>query len=405
MRATMRPATRRLLSLATAVAAALLPGACRQDEEPVGPGRDRVVVHAVLDPAVTQHVLLLERGLSGATAVDTTLSYDSTDAVVSRGAVPVSGARVVVASENGDSAVAIEDLAVRGDGKGAGMYRFWNAAGEPEPGDSAVAIVPGRRYALRIETAAGETVRGETTVPTVQPATPTARFTPFERASDSVFVWWNPVPGAARYALRIESPRGPFRVFVDSAEYLIAGTLRNTSATNLPPVFVPGFVQRVTVGAVDRNYLDWYRSSSDPYTGAGLVSHLEGALGVFGSHVMVSSARLTVTDPLDDPIEGDWDRVSAPGPTVPDRMRIYIDFVDRGTIRLSGNWARGTGVPTVLPGLLGDEGTVRTTIALLAGQSARDTLDVMILRHDANRLTGTMRSTGEQVEFARRLTP
>ena len=183
---------------------------------------------------------------------------------------------------------------------------------------------------------------------------------------------------------------------------IIASLLRNTSAVNLPFVFVPGFVQRVTVGAVDRNFFDWYRSSSDPYTGSGLVSHLDGALGVFGAHVPVSSARLTVTAPLRDPIEGDWDRVSAPAPTVPDRMRIYIDFIDRGTIRLSGNWARGGGV-VVPPGLLGDEGPVRTTIALLAGQSARDTAEVLILRHEANRLRGTLRSTGQQVEFARRI--
>ena len=383
------------------LALALLPAACRQDAEPVAPGRDRVVVHAVLDPSVTEHVVLLERSLSGSTGADTTLPYDSTDAVVSRGARPVSGARVVIASATGDSAVLVEDVARRGDGKGAGMYRFWNRAIEPAAADSAIAVVPGGRYELRVTTAEGETVRGTTVVPTVQPAAPAPGFRPFERGGDSIYVWWDPVPGAARYVLRVESPRGPFRLFVDSTEYLVAGSLRNTSAVNLPYVFVPGFVQRVTVGAVDRNFFDWYRSSSDPYTGSGLVSHLDGALGVFGAHVPVTSTRLTVTAPFRDPIEGDWDRVSAPGATVPDRMRIHIDFIDRGTIWLSGNWARGGGTP-VPPGLLGDQGPLRTTIALLAGQSARDTAEVLILRHEANRLRGTVRSTGQEVEFARR---
>jgi len=151
-----------------AAAALLALAGCTLDEEPTAPGRDQLVVHLVLNPQHLDHVLLLERTLSGRETIDSTLAWDSTDAVVSRGGVPVTGATVVITSETGDSAVAVEDLARRGDGRGAGMYRFRNLVADEQPGDSIVAVVPGARYTLRIETPDGETVRGETVVPTAQ---------------------------------------------------------------------------------------------------------------------------------------------------------------------------------------------------------------------------------------------
>ena len=386
-----------------AAAALLVLAGCTLDEEPTAPGRDRLVVHLVLNPQHLDHVLLLERTLSGRETPDSTLAFDSTDAVVSRGGVPVTGATVVITSETGDSAVAVEDFARRGDGKGAGMYRFRNLAADQQPGDSIVAIVPGARYTLRIETPDGETVRGETVVPTAQFEQPPASGLPFNRDRDSVFVYWDPVPGAARYSVHVDGARGPFQLFVDSTEYLVAGTLRNTDAIGLPAVFYPGFVQRVTVGAVDRNFFDYYRSANDPYTGGGLISHLDGALGVFGAYVLVHADRLAVVEDFgDEPYEADYVRAVpfARTPGIPDRFRLYHESTEGASRRFTGNW-QGLGTGTPSPGVLAETSDILNfRVVLLAGQSARDTLSVLHLRDNgAGRLVGRVGESGPNVEF------
>ena len=384
----------------------LVSGGCTQDKVPTAQGADAIVVHGVLNPGVHDQVILLERTLSGRTAADSSLRYDSLDAVVSRGATPVSGARVVVATD-GDTVVAVEDLARRGDGKGAGMYRF---VSEPRDSassaDTALLVRPGGHYTLRIETTDGATITGETTVPSATPVRVATTFHPFHRDRDSIFVYWNPIPGAARYLLRIDTPRGAFTQFVDSAEYLIAGPLRNTGLPGLPAVFVPGFVQPVTIGAVDRNYFDWYRTANDPFTGSGLVSHLHGALGVFGAYVMVNASALSVTQDFTDPVlEGDWDRVSPYVAGVPNSFRLFIESNAGHQRRLSGFWSSfATGFPP--PGVLGTtDDLLHVTLALLKGQSARDTAAVLDLRPTPNHLVGHVRATGDSVDFIHRGAP
>ena len=379
----------------------LLAGGCKLDREPVAAGRDQLVVHAVLNPAPQHQLILLERTLTGRAAIDTTLHYDSLDAVVSRGGIPVSGATVVVVGADGDSAVALEDAVRRTDGRGRGMYRFENVQRDPEPGDTSLHVVPGGRYELHITTADGATVRGTTVVPGAQPVPPATTFVPFDRDEDSVFVWWDDVPQAARYQLRIESPRGPFHLFVDSTEYLIAGGLRNTDVGGLPNVFFPGFVQQVTIGAVDRNFYDYYRTANDPFTGSGLVTHLDGALGVFGSYVMIRSSQLTVIAPdTNELIEGPYHRLSASYAGAPEIVQLYTESASGQTTRLSGNWRNGsTGFPP--PGVLGTFDGFHVTLALLRGQSARDTAAVIDAHYvpQTRTIIGTDRATGSAVQF------
>ena len=66
-------------------------------------------------------------------------------------------------SSSGDSAVLVEDVVSRGDGKGAGVYRFRNA---PKTNDQAdwLLVSPGERYTLRVETPDGSVVTGSMVV-------------------------------------------------------------------------------------------------------------------------------------------------------------------------------------------------------------------------------------------------
>jgi hypothetical protein len=377
--------------------------ACEFDEKTIGVGERQVIVHAVLDPTPFTQVILVEELLSGRVQIGES-TPDSADPIVSGGGVPISGARVVVTAASGDSAVAVEDVTVRGDGKGAGVYRFRNATktmGQPDW----MAVTPGERYALRVETPDGVVVTGQTIVPNTQPTlfNPSAR--PFNRDRDSLFLQWGDTPQAHRYAIRVDSPRGPLLVFVDSLEYLVAGTVRNFFTEGLPATFVPGFRQTITVGAVDVGYYDYFRSQNNPLTGSGLINHLQGGRGVFGSYVMMRGQTVNVTADIDDPLEAPYQRFAGPASTTPSSFTLYVEpGSTSGTRQVSGSWASSFGQTS--SGLIGTlDSQSRLTLALLRGQFADDTVDVLELTWDGLALLGTLRSTGERVDYRRAALP
>ena len=51
---------------------------------------------------------------------------------------------------------------------------------------------------------------------------------------------------------------------------------------------------QLAVIAVDENYFDYYHRTSDFTTATGLVMHLEGGIGVFGSVVTVATRTIVV---------------------------------------------------------------------------------------------------------------
>jgi hypothetical protein len=366
--------------------------ACESDERAVGPGREQPVVHAVLDPGRFEQSILLERTLTGRVAFDEEARVDPLDPIVSGGGTPISGARVVVYAPGGDSVVAVEEITRRTDGRGAGVYRVLNHSPFPDdPPGPYLPLEPGGRYALRIETPDGETVTGETILPGTTGGGSIPVVTVFNRDHDSLFVNWTEVPSTSRYALRIDTPFGPYTLFVDSLEYLISGGLRNTDAERFPRVFLPGFTQNVSVAAVDRNFYDYYRSFSDPFTGAGQLNTVRGGLGLFGASVRVRQLALRVVADIDDPVEGAWlrdPRGTAGG--APQRLELYVDTRAGAVEQITGNWRRGT--ETVAPGLLGTLENGRLTVALLAGQSLADTVDVFTARVDGPVIEGTFRA-------------
>jgi hypothetical protein len=251
-----------------------------------------------------------------------------------------------------------------------------------------------------VTTPEGATVTGTTVLPDIRGAEPTPQFESFNRDRDSAFVSWSEAPGAVRYALRIDSPYGAFTQFVDSLEYLVSGRLRNSGLAGLPNVFVPGFTQLLTVAAVDTNYFDYFRTKSDPFTGAGQINHLQGGIGVFGAVALLTTRTLTVRADEDDPLEGTLD-LRTPDSGTPPRLQLYVIAREGGITRFSGRQL-GTGNPTP-PGLLGTStNTTQYTIALLAGQSARDTALVLDLREEpSGDLAGRVRETGRAVRYGR----
>ena len=318
---------RRLLPLGVVVIA--VGSACQFDTITVPNGEERPVVHAVLNPWATEQVVLLERTLTGRVTVDEDQPYERNDPIITAGGIPIQNARVVLYTAAGDSAVATEDTRLRDDGRGAGVYRIGNSAIPHEDGSRTLPgelpIVPGGTYRLRITTPDGDIVTGETKLPETQSVPPGVATRFFNRDRDTLRLFWDPVPQSQRYLIRIESPWGPMFLFTDALEARLPGTLRNVFQENLPSVFLPGFRSTVSVAAVDANYFDYFRSANDPFTGTGLISRLDGAIGVFGSMAELYSYRIVVSADTDDPFEGWYEiRRTSPGPA-PLAMKLYIE--------------------------------------------------------------------------------
>ncbi|MFL5583099.1 MAG: hypothetical protein ACJ8AO_22245 [Gemmatimonadaceae bacterium] len=360
---------RRLAPLALALLAALAAGACEYDRTVIDQGQPRLAVHAVLNPGGANQYVLVEQVLTGRVNLFRS-GFDPLDPIVSGGGDPVAGARVVLyGPEEGDSSVAVEELGNLPLGRGAGVYRMLSP-GIPcgLDGDQCLYVRPGGRYRLRVTTSQGE-VTGTTTVPDVQPLRVHPQPQQFDRESDSVTLVWAGVPTARRYALRIETPRGPFTAFLSDTSYRLAGLLRNPLEPTLPSVFMPGFVQSATVAAVDSNYYDYFRSSNNPFTGTGLINRLEGGIGVFGSWVLVHEKALSVVAPEDEPIEGRYERAAAA--VIPAVMRLWVESEASGTSYLSGRYQHAGDFAT--HGVLGLRAGTSVTLAFLADQLASDT--------------------------------
>jgi hypothetical protein len=139
-------------------------------------------------------------------------------------------------------------------------------------------------YVLHVRTSLGEEVSGTTIIPN---ATPSLFFvtlnSDFRRLRDTLRLNWPRVPGAGSYEVIVKPAHlDEYRVFTDTAVVLPGNML--TLAGDM--VFPPGVSASVLIIAVDANYYDYYRAQSDPFAGAA-PSHLQGAVGVFGSVVPI----------------------------------------------------------------------------------------------------------------------
>jgi len=337
--ATRRTATRRLARVAAtlggAAALAVVAG-CEFDKATVPPGRERLVVHAVFNPFQKEQWILVERTLTGRVSIDSTARFDPRDPIVTGEGIPVSDAEVVITHlATGDTAYAREETVRLGSERGRGVYRFENAPPKRFPlPDDAMLIGRAGQYTLRVRTATG-TVTGEVTVPDVTALRPPPTADTLNVDTDTLTLQWAEGGGASRYALRVESPFGPFFFFTDSLTYRLTGELRNLFAEDLPKVFVPGFQQQVQVAGVDENFFDYYRSTNSPFTGSGIINHLDGGIGLLGAYVPLETRTVYVTANDDQPVEGTYVPATF-SYGFADTLRLFVYDCTRDGLAVSG---------------------------------------------------------------------
>lgn len=371
-----------------------LVAACSLGEITVAKTTPVIVIHSVLNPSATNQVVLVERSLSGAVTIPDT-AFDPTDPIVSGGGIPVSGALVEITDTIGNAALGREDITVNKDGHGAGVYRLPLGFGS---------LRLGMRYRLHVHTPDGDDVTAFTRIPAPEVASSGGFTRSFNRDRDTLFAQWNRTPLARSYGVRVETPFGPFFLFTDSTHFRMTGDVRNLFAGALQRVFIPGFRQDILVAAVDSNFYDYYRTNNDPFTGTGIISRVNGGLGLFGSLVSLNSGTLTVVANQTEPIEARFRLTSASiGASVANQFTLYVESkATREDLpaALSGRYvtpgpnARGDGI-------LGEQIGTSVTLVLLLNQLSGDTADVFTGELRGDTLRGTYRKNGGTVVFLR----
>ena len=356
----MRRGWRSIAPITAALGAALSAAACEFDATDVDRSTPLPVVHAVLNPGANDYVVLVEELLSGRVTLDEDVPFDVNDPIRTGMGVPVSGAIVRISDDDGNQATGVEGANL------TGVYHFSNGGTH----SAALALVPGQRYHLHITTPRGDVVTGVTTIPTHTESPVLEGISPFNRETDTVRLQWPAVPTAKRIMVRVESPFGPFALFVQDSPMALPGNLRSFFRIELPPVFVPGFTQQVLVSAVDSNVYDYYRSGNDPFTGRGIINRLSGGIGLFGALVPLSAVAVDVTATIDKPFEGEF-RLVEQSATAPPRIILYEVARTGPVIQLSGRYVRDAGLDQ-LP-IIGTLNGSRITLALLRTTTLADT--------------------------------
>jgi hypothetical protein len=240
---------------------------------PVSPDANTLIVHAVLDPGVQHQIVVVQRTTG---AVGTQLQ--------------VGGAVVTIATPDGRTLTAVErrdTTAVTGDVPFPRVTTIYDV-------DVGVAgLIAGGTYRLRVVAPDGRTVTGRTTIPNVV-ASPLALPTQTinDRLRDTVSMQWSRAAGARSYQVFIRSTAGSYGLFVPDTSVALPGNMQVLD--NGEDVFERRLTHQLAVIAVDENYFDYYRRQSDPFTGTGLVMHLDGGIGVFGSVVTVATRTVVV---------------------------------------------------------------------------------------------------------------
>ena len=374
-------------------AAAVL-GACEIGTVDIPKTTPTVVVHAVLNPIAANQVVLLERTLTGRVTIPDT-TFNAADPIVSAGGIAISNATVEIIDSTGRVTRGVEDKSLpANNGKGSGVYRV------PITGTS---LLLGGRYQLHIHTAEGEDVTAWTRVPNPSSRFPSTNLTRvFNRDHDVLATRWSAAPLTRAYAVRIESPFGPFFLFTDSLSFQTNGQLRNLFAGDLQHVFIPGFQQGIIIAAVDSNFYDYYRTNNDPFTGSGIISRVNGGLGMFGALVIITSGTITVTADQSQPIEGRFRLAPASAdPSRPTQFTLYIESPAAradGPAALTGRYVLGSST-TRGAGIIGQLRGPDVSLALLDGELVGDTLDVFVGELAGDTLRGSYQKSGESAVF------
>ena len=366
-------------------------GGCELGKTTIPLSDPELVVHAILNPTFQTQTILLEESLTGKQTGNA--KFDPNNPIVTSGGVPITNAVVEITAPNGTSYTFVERKV---SGQSTGIYT------------QQMQVDPGSRYNLKI-TALGKTLTGSTLVPKSNPPVGTPVVT-FNRDHQSVNLPITDVSLARAYWVRIEAPVAAFSVFTTDQEVAISGEVRNIFTDDLLRVFFPGFQQTMTVAAVDTNLFDYYRSGNDPFSGTGLINHLQGGLGLFGSIALVERRTLDVTKDSTDSIEGTYTaRPAVNG--IPHTITLYVEA--KGTTaeagdRVTGQWQNGARFALVRGPMLGKRfkadsldltlyqpGSTNVTNGNFLGQVKGDTIFAFVNQ------TGPTSSIGAGVRYVR----
>ena len=383
--------------MAVAIAAV---SACEIEKIEIAPPPSGLALHGVLSASAPSQVVLLERTRNGTVSVYAP-SFDLESPLGSDSGIAEGKARMTLTTPDGQVVRAIEDVTVNIDRSGTGVYRFYL------PGS---ALLRGATYRLSVETARGEALTAETSLPGGAAAM-VAESATFDRVRDTMVVSWQAVAGAPSYFVRIETPFGPRSFFTDSTRVRLTGDLRNVGLDALPRVFIPGFPQTITVSAVDANYYDWFRTRNTALTGRGLINRVTGGIGVFGSLVRLTFKDIEVTAPQLEPIAGRFDFGGTRDEALSTpylEFNLYVESAasrsDQGDA-LSGNYRKRStlslpGCPVC--GLLGSVKNGHVELAFLRAWSARDTAEFFTGELRGDTLVGSYRGAGGVARLIRR---
>jgi hypothetical protein len=376
------------------VLAAFVVAGCELSTVSVPPTTPSVVVHAVMNPSEGTQIVFLERTLTGAVHIPDTALFDPSDPIVSAGGIPISGALVEISDSSGLTLTGVEASTFQPNGQGRGVY------GVP----MGFAIRLGQRYKLHVHTQEGEDVTAFTRIPLPEVSSTGALTQTLNRDHDTLNISWDASLKARAYAMRVESPFGPFFLFTDSLHVRLTGDLRNLFAGELQHVLVPGFHQDLLVAAVDSNFFDYYRTNNDPFTGAGIISRINGGLGLFGSLVTLTNGTLTVIADQTEPIEGRF-RIQAPVDSAVQvtSFNLYVEspaINSNAPAALSGRYVM-TGPNPRIDGLIGKMKGNDVTLAFLANQSAGDTIAVFVGQLSNGVLKGQFAAGGVAATYAK----
>ena len=377
--------------------------ACTEEPDAPGVGDTYPVVHAVLNPLVSDQVVLVEQALVGRVTTEFG-AYDPLEPILSRGGDAVSFANVTVTGPTRAMLLVERRYFMPGDslpqfvadGRGAGYYFFVNSRppeGPPPPPDIFMQLMPGGTYTLDIRWPdASRAVHGTTTIPRHVPI-PLEAARVLNRDRDTLVI---PLPGpasavlAARYLLRVSSPFGPTTFYTDSAVARLAGDLVSVDLPGAPFAFVPGFRQRVDVAAVDVNFYDYYRSGTSPRAGTVRIDNLSGASGLFGAYLPLGTREVDVTADQDEPHEGVFVRTGAPR----DTLWLYA--------HAGGITGRASGFPPAHRGnLLGSFRDGQLQLALVSFQGIADTLATFTGTLQGDAITGRYSDESAPSTFGR----
>jgi hypothetical protein len=238
----------------------------------VSPDANTLIVHAVLDPGV-QHQIIVVQTTTGAVAQQR----------------QVTGAAVTIATPDGRTLTAVER---RDTASVVGLLSMPKVTTIYDVDVGGAGLIPGGTYQLRVVVPDGRTVTGRTTIPIAVPSTTTPPTRTIDRDRDTVSLQWSRVAGARSYQVFILSTANAYSLFVADTSVVLPGTMQVLD--NGEDVFERRLSHQLTVSAVDENYFDYYHRTSDFLTATGLVMHLDGGIGVFGSVVTVATRTIVV---------------------------------------------------------------------------------------------------------------